>query len=163
MKVRRALELALRKAFDHGEFELYYQPVVNLDKGQVRSCEALLRWHHPERGMVSPAEFIPIAEEIGLIVALGAWVIRRACEDAAKWPGEVCVVVNLSPTQLSRRSRRFADPQSAQALGFVRRQIPSIVIFWKFYRTSLAGMPGIFARPVRSRDSTNIKVRRRRA
>jgi len=103
MKVRRSLELALRKAFDHGEFELYYQPVVNLDKGQVRSCEALLRWHHPERGMVPPVEFIPIAEEIGLIVALGEWVIRRACEDAAKWPGGICVAVNLSPTQLSSK------------------------------------------------------------
>ena len=103
MKDRRVLEMALRKAFDNGEFELYYQPVVNLDKGQVRCCEALLRWHHPERGMVSPAEFIPIAEEIGLIVALGEWVIRQACEDAAKWPGEICVAVNLSPTQLSSK------------------------------------------------------------
>jgi diguanylate cyclase (GGDEF)-like protein len=103
MKDRRVLEMALRKAFDKGEFELYYQPIVNLDKGQVRSCEALLRWHHPERGMVSPAEFIPIAEEIGLIVALGEWVIRQACEDAAKWPGEICVAVNLSPTQLSSK------------------------------------------------------------
>ncbi len=100
MKERRALELALRKAFDHGEFELHYQPVLNLEKGEVACCEALIRWRHPERGMISPADFIPIAEEIGLITALGEWVIRRACEDAAKWPGEVCVAVNLSPTQL---------------------------------------------------------------
>jgi diguanylate cyclase (GGDEF)-like protein len=103
MKERRILELALRQAFDHGEFELYYQPVVNLDKGEVHCCEALLRWHHPERGMVSPAEFIPVAEEIGLIVALGEWVIRQACADAAKWPGEIGVAVNLSPTQLGSR------------------------------------------------------------
>jgi diguanylate cyclase (GGDEF)-like protein len=100
IKQRRALELALRRAYDNGEFELYYQPVLNLDKGHARCCEALLRWHHPERGMVSPAEFIPVAEEIGLIVSLGEWVIRRACEDAAKWPANVCVAVNLSPTQL---------------------------------------------------------------
>jgi diguanylate cyclase (GGDEF)-like protein len=100
IKQRRALELALRRAYDNGEFELYYQPVLNLDKGEARCCEALLRWHHPERGMVSPAEFIPVAEEIGLIVSLGEWVIRRACEDAAKWPANVCVAVNLSPTQL---------------------------------------------------------------
>jgi diguanylate cyclase (GGDEF)-like protein len=100
IKERRALELALRRAYDNGEFELYYQPVLNLDKGEARCCEALLRWHHPERGMVSPAEFIPVAEEIGLIVSLGEWVIRRACEDAAKWPANVCVAVNLSPTQL---------------------------------------------------------------
>jgi diguanylate cyclase (GGDEF)-like protein len=103
MKERRALEVALRKAFDNGEFELYYQPVLNLDRDEVRCCEALLRWHHPERGMVSPAEFIPVAEEIGLIVALGEWVIREACRDAAGWPNDVCVAVNLSPTQLSNR------------------------------------------------------------
>jgi EAL domain-containing protein (putative c-di-GMP-specific phosphodiesterase class I) len=66
MKARRALELALRKALENGEFELYYQPVVSLDKEDVLCCEALLRWNRPERGMVSPAEFIPVAEEIGL-------------------------------------------------------------------------------------------------
>ncbi len=100
MKERRTVELALRHAFDNGEFELYYQPMLNLDTGEVRCCEALLRWHHPTRGMVSPAEFIPVAEDIGLIVALGEWVIRRACADAARWPAHVSVSVNLSPTQL---------------------------------------------------------------
>jgi diguanylate cyclase (GGDEF)-like protein len=101
MKERRILEVALRKAFDNGEFEVYYQPVLNLDKGDVRGCEALIRWHHPERGMVSPADFIPVAEEIGLIVQLGEWVIRQACRDAARWPDDICVAVNLSPTQLT--------------------------------------------------------------
>ena len=100
MKERRALELALRKAFDQGEFELHYQPVLNLEKREVSCCEALIRWRHPERGIISPADFIPVAEEIGLITALGEWVIRRACDDAAKWPNDVCVAVNLSPTQL---------------------------------------------------------------
>jgi diguanylate cyclase (GGDEF)-like protein len=100
MKERRTVELALRQAFDNGEFELYYQPMLNLNTGEVRCCEALLRWHHPTRGMVSPAEFIPVAEDIGLIVALGEWVIRRACADAARWPAGVSVSVNLSPTQL---------------------------------------------------------------
>jgi diguanylate cyclase (GGDEF)-like protein len=104
MKARRTLELALRKALEKGEFELYYQPVVNLRRQDVHCCEALIRWHHPERGIVSPGEFIPVAEEIGLIVALGEWVIRRACEDAAKWPDEICVAVNLSPTQLNNKS-----------------------------------------------------------
>jgi diguanylate cyclase (GGDEF)-like protein len=103
MKERRALEVALRRAFERGEFELYYQPVLNLDQDEVRSCEALLRWHHPERGMVSPVEFIPVAEEIGLIVALGEWVIRSACMDAAQWPDDICVAVNLSPTQLASK------------------------------------------------------------
>jgi predicted signal transduction protein with EAL and GGDEF domain len=104
MKARRALEIALRKALDNREFVLYYQPVVNLGQDGVKSCEALLRWRHPERGVVSPLEFIPVAEEIGLIVALGEWVIRQACADAAKWPEDIGVAVNLSPTQLASKT-----------------------------------------------------------
>jgi diguanylate cyclase (GGDEF)-like protein len=104
MKERRTLELALRAALEGGQFELYYQPVLNLDTGAVRCCEALLRWHHPERGMVSPVEFIPVAEEIGLIVPLGELVIRQACKDAAQWPDDICVAVNLSPTQLASKA-----------------------------------------------------------
>ena len=97
MKARRTLELALRMALQNGEFEMYYQPVVDLNTDNVRCCEALIRWHHPERGIVSPDEFIPLAEEIGLIVTLGEWVIRRSCQDAATWPDEICVAINLSP------------------------------------------------------------------
>jgi diguanylate cyclase (GGDEF)-like protein len=104
MKERCALELALRKALEHGEFELYYQPTVSLLNEDVHGCEALLRWNHPERGVVPPLEFIPVAEEIGLIVTLGEWVIRQACADAAKWPGNVSVAVNLSPTQLNSKN-----------------------------------------------------------
>jgi len=104
MRERRTLELALRNAFDNGEFELQYQPILNLDTGGVQCCEALLRWHHPERGLVPPAEFVPIAEEVGLIVPLGEWVIRQACADAAQWAGDACVAVNLSPTQLINKN-----------------------------------------------------------
>jgi diguanylate cyclase (GGDEF)-like protein len=104
MKARRTLELELRKALENGEFELFYQPVVNLNKEDVCCCEALIRWHHPERGLIPPIEFIPVAEEIGLIVALGEWVIRRACEEAAQWPDNIRVAVNLSPTQLSSKN-----------------------------------------------------------
>jgi diguanylate cyclase (GGDEF)-like protein len=104
MKARCALELALRKALEHGEFELYYQPTVSLLNEDVHGCEALLRWNHPERGVVPPLEFIPVAEEIGLIVTLGEWVIRQACADAAKWPGNFSVAVNLSPTQLNSKN-----------------------------------------------------------
>jgi diguanylate cyclase (GGDEF)-like protein len=104
MKARRSLELELRKALENGEFELFYQPVVNLCKEDVCCCEALIRWHHPERGLISPVEFIPVAEEIGLIVALGEWVIRRACEEAVRWPDNIRVAVNLSPTQLSSKN-----------------------------------------------------------
>lgn len=99
MQARRVLELDLRSALVNGEFELHYQPVVNIATGQVTGFEALLRWHHPARGLVSPADFIPVAEEIGLIVPIGDWVLRQACGDAASWPDDITVAVNLSPVQ----------------------------------------------------------------
>ncbi|HEX5779599.1 MAG TPA: EAL domain-containing protein [Xanthobacteraceae bacterium] len=104
MKERRTLELDLRKAITEGEFELYYQPIRNIAEGHVVGCEALLRWNHPERGIVSPAEFIPVAEETGLIIPIGEWVLRRACADAVTWPDGMKVAVNLSPAQFRSRS-----------------------------------------------------------
>jgi diguanylate cyclase (GGDEF)-like protein len=98
-KARRSLELELRQAITEGGFELYYQPVVDLEDGRISSCEALLRWRHPQRGMISPAEFIPIAEESGMINELGQWVLDTACAEAANWPDEVRVAVNVSPVQ----------------------------------------------------------------
>src|SRR3954454_6778245 len=80
-----------------GAFEIHYQPVVDLGSDQVTGCEALLRWRHPERGMISPAEFIPVAEETGLIVELGEWVLRTACAEAAGWPAHIRLAVNVSP------------------------------------------------------------------
>ncbi|MDF1774514.1 MAG: PAS-domain containing protein [Rhizobiaceae bacterium] len=99
MRARRSLELDLRKAFNQGEFELHYQPLVNLASNEVTGFEALLRWNHEERGNVSPTEFIPIAEEIGLIIPLGEWVVNKACMDAKQWPGNTKIAVNLSPLQ----------------------------------------------------------------
>jgi diguanylate cyclase (GGDEF)-like protein len=93
---RRALELALRQALSSGQFELHYQPVIHLESNKIRSFEALLRWHHPERGLVLPAEFVPLAEEIGLILPLGEWALRQACAQAAAWPRDTKVAVNLS-------------------------------------------------------------------
>ena len=104
MKARRELEIALRAALAAGQFDLHYQPLVNVDTRRITGCEALLRWHHPERGMISPAEFIPVAEEIGLIVPLGEWVLRKACIDAAAWPCDVKVAVNLSPIQVTNQN-----------------------------------------------------------
>ncbi|ATC25982.1 EAL domain-containing protein [Caulobacter vibrioides] len=103
LQARRALELDLRRALQAGEFELFYQPLYHLGDERVTGCEALLRWRHPERGMVSPADFIPLAEEIGLIVQLGEWVLRRACAEAANWPEHVRLAVNLSPAQFRDR------------------------------------------------------------
>jgi len=103
IQARRMLELDLRKAFANGEFELYYQPLINLDANAVSGFEALLRWRHAERGMIAPAEFIPLAEEIGLIVPLGEWVLRKACTEAMHWPDRLKVAVNLSPAQFRSR------------------------------------------------------------
>jgi predicted signal transduction protein with EAL and GGDEF domain len=99
MQARRALECDLRKALAGGEFELYYQPVVDLASNEISGLEALIRWHHPEKGMIPPNTFIPLAEEIGLIVPIGEWAIREACTTAASWPRELKVAVNLSPAQ----------------------------------------------------------------
>jgi diguanylate cyclase (GGDEF)-like protein/PAS domain S-box-containing protein len=117
MKARRALELDLRKAIANGEFELYYQPVVNLQSNAISGCEGLLRWHHPERGMVSPAEFIPVAEETGLIVPIGEWVLRQACADAATWPDGINVAVNLSAAQFRYQTLARAVIGSLAASG----------------------------------------------
>jgi diguanylate cyclase (GGDEF)-like protein len=99
MQERRKLELDLRKALQGDEFELNYQPLIDLARGEVCGFEALLRWKHPERGFVPPDEFIPVAEEIGLIVPLGDWVLKQACRDAANWPAKTTIAVNLSPVQ----------------------------------------------------------------
>jgi diguanylate cyclase (GGDEF)-like protein/PAS domain S-box-containing protein len=101
---RRDMELDLRRAFAIGEFELHYQPLVDIAADRISGFESLLRWRHPQRGMVSPADFIPVAEDIGLIVALGEWVLREACTEAAKWPADVKVAVNLSPVQFRSRN-----------------------------------------------------------
>ena len=117
IKARRALEVDLRKALAHGEFQLYFQPIVDVRTLQVSGFEALLRWHHPIRGMVSPAEFIPIAEDIGLISALGEWVLRQACAEAATWPGRITVAVNLSPAQFKTNNLVEAVQRALTATG----------------------------------------------
>jgi diguanylate cyclase (GGDEF)-like protein len=98
-KARLTLERDLREALVDGGFEVQYQPLVSLRSDQVTGCEALLRWRHPERGMVSPAEFIPVAEDAGLISQLGEWVLTTACGEAATWPDHVRIAVNVSPVQ----------------------------------------------------------------
>ncbi len=103
MHLRRALELDLRRALAMNEFELFYQPVVEIRSRRVVGLEALLRWRHPERGLVLPDAFIPLAEEIGLIVPIGELVLTRACTDTTTWPGSPKVAVNLSPVQFTSR------------------------------------------------------------
>ncbi|MGY2984383.1 diguanylate cyclase (GGDEF)-like protein [Bradyrhizobium sp. USDA 4518] len=99
LQARRSLERDMRSALANGEFELHYQPFIHVASGETCGFEALLRWHHPQRGMVSPAQFISLAEETGLIVPLGEWVLRTACAEAAKWPDDLKIAINLSPVQ----------------------------------------------------------------
>jgi diguanylate cyclase (GGDEF)-like protein len=100
---RRILELDLRKALANEEFELFFQPLVNLKSGKITTCESLLRWNHPVRGTVSPVDIIPVAEDMGLIVDLGRWILRKACMECMKWPEGVSVAVNFSPQQFHQR------------------------------------------------------------
>ncbi|MET0221016.1 MAG: EAL domain-containing protein [Tardiphaga sp.] len=103
-KARRALEQDLRAAMAEGGLEVHYQPIVDIASNQINCCEALLRWRHPVRGMISPAEFIPIAEETGLITELGEWVLATACAEAATWPDGVKLAVNVSPVQFASQT-----------------------------------------------------------
>lgn len=99
VRARRVLEIDLRQAITDGGFEVYYQPCLSLQNNRITGCEALLRWRHPQRGMISPADFIPIAEETGLINQLGEWVLTTACKEAATWPDHIRLAVNVSPVQ----------------------------------------------------------------
>jgi diguanylate cyclase (GGDEF)-like protein len=99
---RRSLERDMRTSLVQGGFALFYQPLINLQTGKVTAFEALMRWNHPERGLVSPADFIPVAEEMGLIVPLGEWALRQACMEAVNWPDDIRVSVNLSPLQFAK-------------------------------------------------------------
>jgi diguanylate cyclase (GGDEF)-like protein len=103
VEARRILELDLRKALAEEQFELFYQPLVNLKSGRITTCEALLRWNHPVRGTVSPVDIIPVAEEMGLIIDLGRWILRKACMECMMWPEAVSVAVNFSPQQFHQR------------------------------------------------------------
>jgi diguanylate cyclase (GGDEF)-like protein len=106
VRARRTLELDIRQAIAEGAFEIHYQPIVNLGSNEIVGCEALLRWNHPVRGMISPAEFIPIAEETGLILQIGDWVLSTACAEATNWPPGIKLAANISPVQF--RSHAFS-------------------------------------------------------
>jgi diguanylate cyclase (GGDEF)-like protein len=123
VRARRALELDLRQAIAGGQFEIVYQPVVNLRSGAISGCEALLRWRHPERGMVSPAEFIPVAEDIGLISELGEWVLASACAEAAGWPDHIRLAVNVSPVQFRNHTLALHVASALAASGLAANRL----------------------------------------
>ena len=124
------LEMEMRRGLARGEFRLYYQPIVCIRSGQVRAVEALLRWEHPQRGLLLPETFVPLAEENGLIVPLGSWVLRESCRQLGAWDAEgaerpLGLTVNLSPRQLSKRD--FLDDMSRTIAetGLENRRITS--------------------------------------
>jgi diguanylate cyclase (GGDEF)-like protein len=122
-KARRELELDLRGAIDNSSFELHYQPVVDLATNEVTCFEALLRWRHPERGMISPADFIPVAEETGLINQIGDWVLTTACAEAAKWPNEIRLAVNVSPVQFKSGTLALKVTAALAASGLAANRL----------------------------------------
>jgi diguanylate cyclase (GGDEF)-like protein len=124
-QARRTMELELRQALIDGGFEIHYQPLVNLANNSISGCEALLRWRHPERGMISPVEFIPVAEETGLIDQLGAWVLATACAEAATWPANMKVAVNVSPVQFRNDTfaLKVASALASSGLGASRLEL----------------------------------------
>jgi diguanylate cyclase (GGDEF)-like protein len=121
--VRQELELDLWKAFDHDQFKVYYQPQVLLSDGSLCGAEALLRWIHPEKGFISPAEFIPIAEQSNMIVDLGAWVLEQACKDAAEWPDHLKIAVNVSPVQFVQGNLVQTVKQVLRTTGISTKQL----------------------------------------
>jgi diguanylate cyclase (GGDEF)-like protein/PAS domain S-box-containing protein len=117
LRERHELEGGLKIALRDGQFELHYQPIVDLKTREVTCFEALMRWQHPERGLVSPADFIPFAEEAGLIRALGDWALRQACRDAATWPGHIRVAVNLSAMQFAKSNMEIVTMSALRDAG----------------------------------------------
>ena len=122
-QARRLLEMDLRAAIAENQFELHYQPILNLETDVVVSVEALVRWHHPRRGMIPPVEFIPLAEETGMIVPLGEWVLRQACAEAVKWAGSIRVAVNLSPVQFKNRNLVSSVMSAVTAAGLAPQRL----------------------------------------
>jgi diguanylate cyclase (GGDEF)-like protein len=123
LHARRGLEADLRLAIQRGEFELYYQPLYNLVEDCVTGFEALLRWNSPTRGRVAPADFIPLAEQTGLIVPIGEWVVRTACAEAATWPEYVRVAVNLSPVQFKSKRLVALVHETLEETGLAARRL----------------------------------------
>ncbi len=120
---RRSLELDLRKALVLRQFELHYQPQVDVESGRITALEGLLRWRHPKRGLVLPGEFIAVAEEIGLAVPIGSWVLKTACLEAMRWPDSVTIAVNVSPLQFETEKFDRSVGQALRATGLPARRL----------------------------------------
>jgi diguanylate cyclase (GGDEF)-like protein/PAS domain S-box-containing protein len=122
-RARRSLELDLRNAVANNAFEIYYQPIVDLKTKRIMTCEALLRWPHPERGLISPAEFMSVAEEMGIVTEIDQWVLQKACAECLRWPDVVGVAVNLSPIQFSRTNVPLLVRKTLETVGLAASRL----------------------------------------
>lgn len=143
---RRQLELDLRAAIKEGGFELHFQPLYSVTEQRLTGFEALIRWKHPQRGLVSPAEFIPLAEETGLVIPIGEWVLREACRQASTWPGDVSVAVNVSPKQFVASSLASTVISTLAASGLAPHRLELEItenVFIADVETTLATLHGL--------------------
>ena len=156
---RVGIERELRRALELGELRLHYQPIVRLDDGALQSVEALVRWQHPERGLVPPGDFIPIAEESGLILQIGAWTLREACEQACRWRAEFGDRAPL-PVSVNVSARQLAQPELPEIVGRVLRQTGMSAGDLAIEVTESALIDGLErARPTRCASSRALGVR----
>ncbi len=153
IQAKRLLERDLRDALAAGAFNVHYQPIYDLAAERVCGFEALVRWFHPVRGPVSPAEFIPLAEEIGLIVPLGEWVLRRACEEASRWPADLKIAVNVSAVQFTSASLVTAVRETLRATGLPGRRLELEIT-----ESVLVGNPGATTAILHSLKGLGVRV-----
>jgi diguanylate cyclase (GGDEF)-like protein len=143
MRERRQIERDLTMALEAGQFELYFQPLFNLRSQQLSGFEALLRWNHPEDGMVSPAKFIPVAEETGLIIPIGEWVIREAINQAAKWPAGLRVAINVSSVQFQRGNVTATMMNALASAGLAPERVEIEITESVFFENNAANLDAL--------------------
>ncbi len=153
LQARRELESDLRHALETKAFEVYYQPIYSLGSERICGFEALLRWKHPVRGFISPAEFIPLAEELGLIVPLGEWVLAQACADAARWPDGLKIAVNVSAVQFTSASLVSAVRDALRSTGLPGRRLELEIT-----ESVLVANPGVTTAILHSLKGLGVRV-----
>jgi diguanylate cyclase (GGDEF)-like protein len=143
MRDRRQLERDLALALERGQFELYYQPILNLKRQVISGFEALLRWHHPEEGMISPARFIPVAEETGLIVPIGEWVLREAINEASRWPAGLRIAINVSSIQFQRGNVVATIMNALGSAGIAPERVEIEITESVFFENNVANLDAL--------------------
>ena len=155
MQERRALEADMRVAIQEGQFEVHYQPLLDLVSDRITCLEALIRWRHPTRGLIAPADFIPIAEDSSLIDELGAWALQQACRDATQWPGNLTVSVNVSNFFcVNNSSRSTARPGCRQRATVGRQRSQTVRPRLRTFSIVIMQPPRPRSRPATVRPAT---------